>query len=126
SLPKEYPLSAIKNNVSHIALLPLALKNGDLDLLRKTLIDKIHVPYRKTLINDYEIVENIMNKYNIPFTISGSGSTMIAFYLKGMEKEIDKLKSDLNKENFPSKVTLIDVSPSKKGVSIKKEILKNE
>lgn len=125
-LPKEYPLSAIKNNVSHIALLPLALKNGDLDLLRKTLIDKIHVPYRKTLINDYEIVENIMNKYNIPFTISGSGSTMIAFYLKGMEKEIDKLKSDLNKENFPSKVTLIDVSPSKKGVSIKKEILKNE
>lgn len=67
-------------NTSHSLLLIKAFETGDLDLLRIACSDKLHVPYRKNLIPDYDNIRNIcLNNGAAAFTISGSGSTMIAF-----------------------------------------------
>ena len=57
-----------------------ALENGDLDLLRECAIDEIHEPYRKTLIDEFELLKEFYTKdTNDVLLISGSGSTCIGF-----------------------------------------------
>lgn len=71
---------------SHLVLLLEAFKKGDAVLLKEAMEDRLHVPYRKTLIPDYETFNGVFSKYGIPFTISGSGSTMVAFTTEKEEK----------------------------------------
>lgn len=77
-LPKDIILSKAIENVSHSLLLVNALANNELDNIKLFIDDNFHVPYRKTLINDYDNIKNLC--YDIGakgFTISGSGPTML-------------------------------------------------
>lgn len=66
-------------NTSHILGLVKAIETGDADMARKACRDKIHEPYRKALIRDYEDVKKLCEEEDsVAFFISGSGSTMIA------------------------------------------------
>lgn len=76
-LPDSYNRADIVNNLSRIVNLPKALEEGNLELVKMLCIDKIHEPYRKKLIKEFDDVENIVNKYNAKLIISGSGSTML-------------------------------------------------
>lgn len=65
-------------NTSHSLMLIKSLELGDFDLLKYACDDKLHVPYRKKLINDYDdIKKQCIDAGASAFTISGSGSTMI-------------------------------------------------
>ena len=65
-------------NTSHSLMLIKSLELGDFDLLKYACDDKLHVPYRKNLINDYDdIKKQCIDAGASAFTISGSGSTMI-------------------------------------------------
>ena len=56
-----------------------ALETGDGALLRAACTDRLHEPYRKTLIPDYEPLKELALRLGAAaFWISGSGSTMIA------------------------------------------------
>jgi threonine synthase len=125
-LPKEYPLSTVVKNTSHAALLPLALAKGDLNLLREVLKDDIHVPYRKTLIKEYERVSNLAEQYQLPMTISGSGSTMIVFYLAEEEKKILNLQKDLYKDFSKAEIQIKTASLNTSGSLVQEEQLKYE
>ena len=76
-LPKELPYKDIVNNLSRIVNIPKAFREGDLELLRNLFIDKLHEPYRKKLIKEYDTLKNICDEFNVAFSISGSGSTML-------------------------------------------------
>jgi len=76
-LPKELSYSDIVNNLSRIVNIPKAFREGNLELLKDLFNDKLHEPYRKKLIKEYDLLKEICDKENIPCSISGSGSTLL-------------------------------------------------
>ena len=103
-LPKVYLREDVISNISRIINLPRYLELGDLKMLKCILKDKIHEPYRKSLINGAnELIHNI-NEYGIGI-ISGSGSTILGIF----DKDID-IKDDT--------FTQIKVYVNQKGVIV--------
>lgn len=80
-LPKTVPFADAVFNVSHVAVLLAALAKGDTELLSASLEDRLHQPYRASLIDGYEAVREIALAAGAhAFFISGSGSTCMAIY----------------------------------------------
>ena len=70
----------------------------DIDTLKKVLADKIHEPYRKKLIYEYDEVRNICESIeSYGFFISGSGSTLINILNDKNNVELIKEKFENNK-----------------------------
>ena len=83
-------------NTSHALFLIEALKNYDEKLLKFAMDDKLHVPYRKKLIKEYDTLKKICLEHGaLGFTISGSGPTMIAISnIENFSKIIDNVTQD--------------------------------
>lgn len=78
-LPADYSRADAIFNAAHLGLLVRALETGDRDWLRCALQDKIHQPYRQSLIRGYEAVqEAAMNAGACGMVISGAGPTLLA------------------------------------------------
>ncbi|WP_241761524.1 homoserine kinase, partial [Fusobacterium nucleatum] len=77
-LPEELPLKDAIFSLSRLGIVLRSFENYDIDTLKKVLADKIHEPYRKNLIYEYEEVRDICESVeSYGFFISGSGSTLI-------------------------------------------------
>ena len=50
ALPNSYSLSEVTSNASRVILMPKAFSDGDIDSLKKLMVDKVHEPYRGKLI----------------------------------------------------------------------------
>lgn len=95
-LPESYSLKTVVSNQAKLLFLLDALKTGTASNLNDFLDDGIHQPYRKKLIDEYDIVENIAKKSGAKgFYISGSGSTLMGIYNKTVDMKAlnDSLKS---------------------------------
>ena len=78
-LPTDYSRADAIFNAAHLGLLVRALATGDRDWLRCALQDKIHQPYRQSLIQGYEAVqEAALNAGACGMVISGAGPTLLA------------------------------------------------
>jgi homoserine kinase len=78
-LPTDYSRADAIFNAAHLGLLVRALATGDRDWLRCALQDKIHQPYRRSLIKGYEAVqEAALNAGACGMVISGAGPTLLA------------------------------------------------
>lgn len=78
-MPREVPLSTAVWQMGRCAATVQALCSGDANLFGKACHDKLHEPYRKLLIADYEPLRKVaLSSGASAFFISGSGSTMIA------------------------------------------------
>ncbi|MCC3446560.1 MAG: homoserine kinase [Microcoleus sp. PH2017_39_LGB_O_B] len=78
-LPTDYSRADAIFNAAHLGLLVRALATGDRNWLRCALQDKIHQPYRRSLIQGYEAVqEAAMNAGACGMVISGAGPTLLA------------------------------------------------
>lgn len=78
-LPQSVPFADAVYNASHAAVLLGALQTGDAALLRAALQDKLHQPYRKALIEEYDWVQQAAEKCGcIAFCISGAGPTLLS------------------------------------------------
>ena len=64
-------------NVAHGALVLKALELGDEKLLHNAMRDKLHQPYRKHMVTDYEIIEGIARTSGAAFCLSGAGPTLL-------------------------------------------------
>lgn len=95
ALPKELVFKDAVFSLSRLGLVLKAFENYDRDLLREVLADKIHEPYRKLLIHEYDEVRKICEAIDsCAFFISGSGSTLINVIsdVKNLSKIEEKLK----------------------------------
>lgn len=80
-LPKNVPFADAVFNVSRVAVLLAALAKGDTELLSASLDDRLHQPYRASLIDGYgDVREAALAAGAHAFFISGSGSTCMAIY----------------------------------------------
>lgn len=76
-LPKSYSLEDVVFNSSRVMLMSKAFKDLDIELIKKVTDDRVHEPYRKTLIKEFDIIEKAIKGTNAKLNISGSGPTML-------------------------------------------------
>jgi len=78
-LPADYSKADAIFNAAHLGLLVRALETGNENWLRCALQDKIHQPYRQSLIQGYEAVQQAaLNAGAYGMVISGAGPTLLA------------------------------------------------
>ncbi|MBQ8174393.1 MAG: homoserine kinase [Clostridia bacterium] len=95
-LPKSVPFADAVHNISHVAVLLSAMAKGDTDLLSLSLQDRLHQPYRTSLIDGYDTVrEAALAAGAHAFFISGSGSTCMAIYTE--DGFADRVRSAVEK-----------------------------
>ena len=107
-LPKNYSREDVVVTLSHLASLPTAFLKGDLKALKRLLEDRIHVPYRSRLIPSYDVFEEIANRLDLPFTISGSGSTMLFVISSKKQDELIHELEKITSLNFSYKLVSVD------------------
>lgn len=80
-LPEVVSRADAVSNLTHVAVLLSAIREGDTALLSLALSDRLHEPYRRPLIPGFEEAEQIARACGAhAFFISGSGSTCMAIY----------------------------------------------
>lgn len=98
-LPKEMSYPTAVYQVGHAIALSKALVDGNLKLIKHSIIDQMHEPYRKKLIPDYDKAKGICQQANGTMYISGSGSTMMA--IVKTQKDAEKIIQQ-TKTSFPN------------------------
>lgn len=95
-LPKSVSMADAISNTARCGLLVSALYSGDYSLIDAALADRLHQPYRKTLITGYDEVREAAKKAGAYGScISGAGPTMLAFF-SNKDKELSaKLEANL-------------------------------
>ena len=88
-------------NISHGALVLKALELGDEKLLRTAMQDKLHQPYRKSLIADYEKIEALVRTTGAAFCLSGAGPTLLCITQDtGLEEKLAKKLPKITTANW--------------------------
>ena len=78
-LPQTYSRADAIFNVAHLGLLLRGLETGQGDWLQAALQDRLHQPYRQTLIPGYKMVETAaLEAGAYGMVISGAGPTLLA------------------------------------------------
>lgn len=106
-LPESIPLAQASRQVAHAIQFAQALESGDEQALFDNATDYLHEPYRKNLIQDYEVIHNYCVEHKIAMWISGSGSTMMAL---SMNKETIKALKMWIQDNFDIQTEEVKIS----------------
>jgi len=119
-LPEKVTYKDAIFNVSRTAVLLKAFEDGDFDLIKISLKDKLHQQYRKTLIHEFDEVEKIcLNNESISVFVSGSGPTIMNIIQSDEFGNI--IKEDLKHLKYNWKV--IELNADKNGTIV--EILQS-
>ena len=112
-LKEKYPISDVIYNSSRVVLFSDAFSSGDINLLKIIMKDKIHEPYRKNLIKDYERIKEFTKDLNVTCNISGSGPTILI--ISSDEMEALNISIKINNEFDNIKAYVLKVSDGAKG-----------
>lgn len=95
-LPTQIPLRDGIFNLRKAGVLTYALLRADADAFRDSLDDRLHQPYRRPLIPEYDCIErHAMASGAFGVIISGSGSTLAVFCPEARHKSIYNALHDL-------------------------------
>ena len=115
ALPKELPFGDVTYSTSRLGVILKAFENYDKSILKIAMDDKIHEPYRKKLIYEFDEVRNICREIDsVCFFISGSGSTLINVI--DNTNNMEKIQKKLSKLKYNWEVRLLNVD--KQGLKI--------
>ena len=78
-----------------------ALELGDEKLLRNAMQDRIHQPYRKKMITDYEQIEGLIRTTGAAFCVSGAGPTLLCITRNpGLESKLAQKLDAITEANW--------------------------
>jgi homoserine kinase len=101
ALPNEYNRADAVYNIAHGALVLKALELGDEKLLRNAMQDRIHQPYRKSMIADYEKIEALIRTTGAAFCLSGAGPTLLCITRNpGLDEKLSKRLGSITSANW--------------------------
>ena len=101
ALPTEYARADAVYNIAHGAMVLKALELGDEQLLRNAMQDRIHQPYRKSMIRDYDKIEGLIRTTGAAFCISGAGPTLLCITRNpGLEEKLSKKLDAITEANW--------------------------
>lgn len=117
-LPQTVSLADSIFNLRKASTLTYALLCEDPDALRASLQDRLHQPYRRKLIREYDAIERlVMDDGAFGMIISGSGSTMAVFYPTVLHSFLlEKLEGLIHSEGWS--VTINDVTVDTEGAQL--------
>lgn len=117
-LPSKIEFKDTVHNISRIPFLLEGFKNGNTELIKIGSDDKIHQPYRISLIeNGKEIIKLIEKLFNLPVFISGAGPTLMVVANKSSHVYNELESTIINK--FP-KWQLKKLLPHNGGIRIER------
>ena len=100
-LPTDYSRADAVYNISHGAMVLKALELGDEKLLRNSMQDRIHQPYRKKMIADYEKIESLVRTTGAAFCLSGAGPTLLCITRqKGLKEKLAAKLDAITQKNW--------------------------
>lgn len=105
-LPQQIDHQVAVRNSANLAQLVLALERGDSDLFLASLEDKLHEPYRGTLIPGFFELRELASKKGGKLIISGSGPTLLYLAKKNAYKDAKELSESWSLKNEVVKVQL--------------------
>ena len=98
-LPSAVPFKDAVFNSSHLAVLLKAMEIGDKDIISLALKDKLHQPYRRSLIKGYDEAEEFASELDaIAFCLSGAGPTCLCITDK--KDFAEKIEKKLHNAGF--------------------------
>lgn len=113
-LPAQYERSAIVRNTSKAIYLIEALRNGDMELLKRCYDEDVHEPYRQSLISEFTELKELFEKdCDGVLFISGSGSTCFGISKRSISKNLEEKIGKLEHE-----WQIKEVNVDYKGVSV--------
>lgn len=119
-LPQSYAKEDVVYNLGHLGLLVTAFITNDAELLGKVMRDRIHEPYRASLIHDMGIIkERAYALGALSVNISGSGSTVLITSKKGIA--MDSVVTALEELESDRKYTLYTLPLELEGAKIYKD-----
>ena len=124
-LPTEYPKADVISNLQRIALLTTALGQSppNPEMIYDGMQDKVHQPYRKTLIPGLtEILQSVTPKSHpglLGICLSGAGPTILALATDNFEHIAEHLMEQFKKENITSQWKLLE--PANDGATVEYE-----
>jgi homoserine kinase len=124
-LPLSYSREDVVFSIQRSSLLIEALKNGNTQLLKELVKDKIHQPYR---LHNIKMLEELMSLSDLPCFLSGSGPTIAVIYNKNNEEEKKKMleiekKMKEKAKKWPITFKTYKLDIAKKGVVVKKNVM---
>jgi len=100
-LPSQLPRADAIYNISHGAMVLKALELGNEKLLRNAMQDRLHQPYRKSMIADYERIEALVRTTGAAFCLSGAGPTLLCITQDpALEEKLAKKLSSITEANW--------------------------
>ncbi|MGG4129476.1 homoserine kinase [Paenibacillus illinoisensis] len=77
-IPQQFDKSDVVHNISRSSLLVAALASGRLDMIHRAMLDRIHQPYRASLVPGMtEILEHAVQHGALGAALSGAGPTVL-------------------------------------------------
>ena len=109
-LPESVSLKDAIFNVQRIALFISALENRRYDLLKVAMEDRLHQPYRKKLIPNFDkVIQNAISSGAVGASLSGAGSTILAIANKNFEKIGKSMQSAFSEVGISSEYKVLDI-----------------
>ncbi len=97
-LSNEVSLNDAIFNISHAIMTTYAIENGDVELLKRSIKDKLHEDYRKVFIEDFDLIKQKALEFGaISLNISGSGPSLILIY--DQDFKVNEFKSFIERQN---------------------------
>ena len=109
-LPKEIPLKDAVFNIQRASLFIRALQEKRFDLLKVAMEDRLHQPYRKSLIPNFDkVIQYAYDSGAVGASLSGAGSTMLALALDDFDKIGQAMVSAFSEAGINAKYLVLDV-----------------
>ncbi|WP_299238810.1 homoserine kinase [Sulfurihydrogenibium sp.] len=109
-LPKEIPLKDAVFNIQRASLFIRALQEKRFDLLKVAMEDRLHQPYRKSLIPNFDkVIQYAYDSGAVGASLSGAGSTMLALALDNFDKIGQAMVSAFSEAGINAKYLVLDV-----------------
>ncbi|WP_456279185.1 homoserine kinase [Bacillus sp. AK128] len=116
-LPSSYSKADTVHAIGHSALLASALVSGNTSVLYEAMKDRIHQPYRTSLIPGMDVLlENSEKHGALGIALSGAGPTIIALTDKEDQRLADYMHNVLLEHGITSTITTL--SPDLEGIRI--------
>jgi len=115
-LPEHYTRQDIVYNLGRVALVIEALRSGDIDLLQKTMRDRLHQPYRLPYIPGAQSAIQAAGQFNCAVSLSGAGPGLICITKEDPRQVAQVIEIEFRKNGIPSKTWIL--SPTIQGAWI--------
>lgn len=107
-LPKTVDFTDAVYNISRSSLLVACIATGKLEMLPAAMKDKLHQPYRSSLIPGFDgVVEAAIDAGAHSIALSGAGPTIAAYCLNNMDEVGNRMQNVFKQHDIPCEIQVL-------------------